>query len=129
MDRLHGWLHGLPWVVERPGIAEAPQLRWFGLECPPLRIRRLWLLTGSLGHFPIDELEVLVVLPTGSARPIVEAGDGTLIAAVGGEDSLVSLRFDAMDQADEMHLERALFVAYEACFAEPGSGGNQPPCR
>jgi hypothetical protein len=126
LDRLHGWLLGLPWVVERPGIAEAPQLRWFGLNCPPLHIRRLWLFTGSLGDFPTDELGVLVVVPTGAARPLVEAGDGTLVAAVGDQDSLVLLGFDTMDQVDDVRLERTLFVAYDACLAEPRWGCDQP---
>lgn len=115
-DRLCRWLLGLPWVVERPGIAEAPELRWFGLDCSPLGTRRLWLLTGTLSDVPNEDLGVLVVLPTDDARRIVAAGDWTFVATMGPEDSLLSLRLDAVDPIDGVRLERALLIAYDACF-------------
>jgi hypothetical protein len=112
---LHGWLLGLPWVVERPGLADAPRLRWFGLDCPPLGTRRLWLLTGSVGDFPTDDLGVLVVLPAAAALRIIDAGDGALVGPMGNEDSLISLSLETGDT----RLERVLLTAYDACLA-PG---------
>jgi hypothetical protein len=75
----------------------------------------LWLLSGSAGDFPTDELGVLVVLPTAAALRIVDAGDGALVAPMGNEDSLISLRLDTGDG----RLERVLLTTYDACLA-PG---------
>jgi hypothetical protein len=96
-------------------VADAPRLRWFGLDCPPLGTRRLWLLSGSVGELPTDELGVLVVLPTEAALRIVDAGDGALVAPMGNEDNLISLRLDTGDA----RLEQVLLTAYDACLA-PG---------
>jgi hypothetical protein len=110
-------------------MAEAPELRWYGLDCSPLGTRRLWLLMGTLGDRPTEDLGVLVVAPSDAARQILEAGDGTFVAQMGDEDSLVSLRLDTIDPIDDVRLERALLMAYDACFGEPRSDRTQPPCQ
>lgn len=117
MDRLHGWVLGLPWVVERPGVAEAPRLRWFALDCEPLGRRRLWLLTGALDGTASDDHVVHVVFPTPAGRDIVNTGLGRVVASVGDDHSLVSVRFDADEPVDDARLEHLLLLGYEASFA------------
>jgi len=116
VERLHDWLLSLPWVIERPGVAEAPGLRWFAVECEPLGRRRLWLLTGAFGNVDTDGFGVHVVFPTEAARRVVDAGVGAMVAALGDEHTLVSLRLETTELADHTHLERALLLGYEASF-------------
>jgi hypothetical protein len=116
IERLYGWLLGLPWVVERPGTSAAPRLRWFAVDCEPLGRRRLWLLTGALDDIATDEFGVHVVVPTPAARRIVDAGEGSVVAPIGDHHNLVSLRLDATQGADGAPLERMLLLGYEACF-------------
>jgi hypothetical protein len=116
VERLHGWLLGLPWVIERPGMAEAPGLRWFAVDCEPLGRRRLWLLTGAFGSVDTDGFGMHVVFPTAAARRIVDAGVGAVVAALGDEHNLVSLRLETTELADRAHLERMLLLGYEASF-------------
>ena len=117
MDHLHDWLLGLPWVVERPAMPEAPRLRWFAVDCEPLGRRQLWLMTGALGDMATDDLGVHVVLPMPDARRIVDGREGTVVAPVGDRHFLVSIHLDAIEPADHERLERALLLAYEASFA------------
>jgi hypothetical protein len=116
IESLCGWLLSLPWVVERPGMAEATGRRWFAVDCEPLGRRRLWLLTGPLGDDATDNFGVHVVLPTRSARRIAAAGRGSVVAPIGGEHHLLSLRLDASPAVDAAQLERLLLLGYEACF-------------
>jgi hypothetical protein len=55
---MHEWVLGLPWVVERPPWLWAPGIRAFAVDCEPLGLRRLWLVTG-FNH----GLRVAVVVP------------------------------------------------------------------
>jgi hypothetical protein len=107
----------LPWVVERPGTPEAPRLRWFAVDCPPLGRRQLWLLTGALGGIAADEFGVHVVLPTPAADRLAHAGEGSLFAPVGGRHHLVSVRLDETERAETARLERILLLGYEASLA------------
>jgi len=43
---LDAWVRSLPWVVERPRDERWPEVRVFDVDCPSLKRRRLWLLTG-----------------------------------------------------------------------------------
>ena len=43
---LEEWVLSLPWVVERPTDARWPEVRFFEVDCQPLRRRRVWLITG-----------------------------------------------------------------------------------
>ena len=116
VERLHGWLRGLPWVIERPGMVEAPGLRWFAVDCEPLGRRRLWLLTGAFGNVDTEGFGLHVVFPAATARRVVDAGVGAMVAALGDEHTLVSLRLETTELADHTHLERALLLGYEASF-------------
>jgi hypothetical protein len=116
IEHLYSWLLGLPWVVERSGMAEAPGLRWFVVDCEPLGRRRMWLLIGALGGTAADELGVHVVLPAPMARRIVAAGEGRVLASIQTDHRLVSLHLDAAHGADIGDLERVLLLGYDACF-------------
>src|SRR5437762_1068148 len=43
---LEAWITSLPWVVERPLNLGLRGGRTFAVDCEPLAIRRLWLVTG-----------------------------------------------------------------------------------
>jgi hypothetical protein len=45
-DPLEEWVLSLPWVVERPTDARWPDVRFFEVDCQPLRRHRVWLVTG-----------------------------------------------------------------------------------
>jgi hypothetical protein len=116
MERLNSWLLGLPWVVERPGLADVPGLRWFAIDCEPLGRRRLWVLTGPLGDMAPKWLCVTVVLPASTALGIVDDGDGALTARIGDQHWLVSLRIDTTNEANAARLEKVLLIGYDASF-------------
>jgi hypothetical protein len=116
IDRISDWVLGLPWVVERPGMAETPDLRWFAVDCEPLGRRRVWLLTGALGNLATDDFGVHVVLPTPAARQIADTGEGWVVAPIGVEHHLVSLRLDATLATDDARLETTLLLGYEAAL-------------
>jgi hypothetical protein len=113
IERLHGWALGLPWVVERPGIPDAPAVRLFAVDCEPLGRRRAWMATGPLVG-SADQLDVRVVLPLESARRVAGRGHGDLAAHIGNGRGLVCLR---LEPDDELLLHEVLLVAYEASFA------------
>src|SRR5262245_1352457 len=45
-DTFHDWILSLPWVVERPYVAGVRGVRAFAIDCQPLDIHRMWLVTG-----------------------------------------------------------------------------------
>jgi hypothetical protein len=98
-------------------MAEAPELRWFAVDCEPLDRRRLWVVTGAIGDIAADHPALHVVLPAPAARRIAEAGEGSEVASVGVEHYLVSLELDVTRAAGEARLEQILLLAYETCFA------------
>jgi hypothetical protein len=120
IDRLADWVLGLPWVVERPEIAEAPGLRWFAVDCEPLGRRRVWLLIGALSkpaqERAPDDFAVHVVLPTPAARWITDTGEGSVLAPIGVDHHLVSLELDATRVADDARVEATVLLGYEDSF-------------
>jgi hypothetical protein len=98
-------------------MAEAPELRWFAVDCEPLDRRRLWVVTGAIGDIAADHPALLVVLPAPAARRIADAGEGSEVASVGVEHYLVSLELHVTRAAGEARLEQILLLAYETCFA------------
>jgi hypothetical protein len=116
MRRLHRWVLGLPWVVARPGPTAMPGVRYFAVDCEPLGRRRLWLLTGSLGPVAANGWRVHIVVPASTSLRMVGAGDAVLVAPIGVEHDLVSLRARP-DRAGAAQLERMLLVGYEASLS------------
>jgi len=73
-DTFHDWILSLPWVVERPYVLGIRGVRAFAIDCPPLDIRRMWLVTG-LPHrraiaLIVDNLRAERYEASGLATPI-----------------------------------------------------------
>ena len=45
LGNVYEWILSLPWVVERPDGLGTPGVR-FAVDCEPLDLRQLWLVTG-----------------------------------------------------------------------------------
>jgi hypothetical protein len=74
-EHLHEWVLSLPWVVERQHSL-APGVRTFVVDCEPLALRRLWLVTGLGRQDARLPTTVTVVLPGDAAETAEEAGWG-----------------------------------------------------
>ena len=99
----YAWVLGLPWVVERP-YELAPGVRTFAVDCPPLDIRRLWLVTG-FGSAGVDVPQVSVIVPTevssavedaGWGRPIVSMPAGHVLMGIGAESASAPVDVEAL---------------------------------
>jgi hypothetical protein len=75
LNRIHTFVISLPWVVERPH-AFAQHLRMFAVDCEPLELQRLWLVTSLGGEAAAGESRVQVILPKAEARRAEKAGWG-----------------------------------------------------
>jgi len=105
---LHEWVLSLPWVVERPYSVGAPGVRIFAVDCGPIGVRRVWLVTGlpnSSGIAVIVSEELADDLDTiNLAQPL---------APMPASHVLTSLCPDA----DEIAIERVLLEAYSSALA------------
>ena len=75
LERIHTFVLSLPWVVERPH-AFADGIRMFAVDCEPLGLERLWLVTGIGGEPSAEGMRVEVILPKAEARRAEKAGWG-----------------------------------------------------
>jgi hypothetical protein len=75
LERIHRLVLSLPWVVEQPH-AFAAGLRMFVVDCEPLGLRRLWLVTGVGAESTVGGARVEVILPVPVARRAERAGWG-----------------------------------------------------
>jgi hypothetical protein len=78
IDQLHDWVLSLPWVVERPYSLGWGGVRIFAIDCPPIDVRKVWLVTGLVTASGIavvvpdevaDEFEVLDLARSLSPMP------------------------------------------------------------
>jgi hypothetical protein len=103
IDGLRAWVLSLPFVNERTGEGADAKLREFLVDCPPLRIRRIWLVMQASGP------------------------DSEVLAFVTHDDGDVSCVGLGMPQitSDPAHVEAVLLVAYQSAFVEswPSNGG------
>ena len=95
VDGLRAWALSLPFVRESPGVEGDTSVHELVIDCPPLHIRRVWLLI-SVGE-PEDEVLAFITHDDG------------------GDVSCV--RFTPPPISDPRDLEAALLVAYESAFA------------
>ena len=102
-DEFHEWILSLPWVVERPGIPDAPGVRTFAIACDPLDVRQVWLITG----LPPGR-RVAVVVPSSLAVEWEMHGVGRAIAPMPSRYTLFGLR----READGTDIERAVLETY-----------------
>ena len=89
---LRAWVMSLPFVEERGTDAEDTDFREFVIDCPPLQIRRIWLLMAAVDA----ECEVMA-----------------FITHADGDVSCIELS----TSVDTRDVEAALLLAYESTFA------------
>jgi hypothetical protein len=109
-DDMHEWILSLPWVVERPYSVGTPGVRSFGVECEPLGVRQLWLITGLQRALDSDEFGVAVIVPAEVADQIETAGRGRSLAPMPGSHAMVAVYSDAI--AARAELEALVLTAY-----------------
>jgi hypothetical protein len=102
---LDDWVLSLPWVVERPDDARSPGVRVYGVDCPPLGRRRIFLLTGLGAHGERDPKGVAGVLPERAARAATDDGWAVREETLPAGHVLVTLR-------DDTDVEALVLAAY-----------------
>jgi hypothetical protein len=103
IDGLRAWVLSLPFVSEhRRGEGDA-ELREFVVDCPPLHIRRIWLV-------------MCVTEPDHEMLAFITHDDGGITCVGFGMRHMAS---------DPGHVEAALLLAYQSAFvgSSPSSGG------
>lgn len=102
IDGLRAWALSLPFVNEQMGEERDDDLREFVVDCPPLRIRRVWLV-------------MRVTEPDHELLAFVTHGDGDISCVGFGMPQMSS---------DPAHVEAALLFAYQSTFVGswPGTG-------
>ena len=112
LDRIHEWVLSLPWVTEQPH-ALAPGVRTFGVDCEPLGLRRLWLVTGLGQQSDAAPSSIAVVLPNDAAQAAQEAGWGVFRAPMPANHVLMQAE-SATESAD---VEALVLTAYGCAMA------------
>jgi hypothetical protein len=109
-DALHEWVLSLPWVVERHYSFGVRGVRIFAVDCPPLDVREVWLVTGM----PMSS-GVAVVVPLALAADFEILNLAVPIAPMPAEHVLASMCSDA----DERDVERVVLSAYTSSLGPP----------
>jgi hypothetical protein len=102
-DPFHDWILSLPWVVERPPVAGIRGVRAFAVDCQPLDIRRMWLVTG----LPLGR-GIALVVENSRAEAYEAAGVATPITPMPARHTMVGLSEDL----GEAELERVILDVY-----------------
>ena len=110
LDDFHEWLVSLPWVVERPYSLDTPGVHCFGVDCPPLGRRQLWLMTGLQTHVDVDGMGLAVIVPTDIAYDLEDRDRGRIVAPMPTDHALVRVYGEAL--AGRRHLEALALAAY-----------------
>jgi hypothetical protein len=105
------WVLSLPWVVERP-YELAPGVRSFAVDCPPLSIRRVWLVTG-LGASADGAMPVSVIVPRAVSSMIENAGWGRRMVDLPADHVLMGV--DARDASADV--EALVLTGYRYAMA------------
>ena len=87
----HEWVLSLPWTVERPYSLETPGVRCFGIDCPPLGRRRMWMLTGLQRTADPTGLGLAVIVPQTAAAEVESLGWGCTVAAMPAGQALATV--------------------------------------
>ena len=106
------WVRSLPWVVERP-YELAPGVRTFAVDCPPLAIRRLWLVTG-LEPSSTAAPQLSVIVPVEVSWEIDNAGWGTHVAKLSAGHVLMSA---PAHEGGAVDVEALVLTAYRHAMA------------
>jgi hypothetical protein len=106
--RLHEWISSLPWVVERTPTFGPDGLRTFAVDCEPLGLRRLWLVTGLS-----PRRGVAVIVPVALADDLELVGLARSISPMPAGYELV----EAVAGVTCDELERIVIEAYESAMS------------
>jgi hypothetical protein len=106
-DDLHEWILGLPWVVERHYEFGVRGVRIFALDCAPLEVRAVWLVTG----LPMSS-GVAVVVPLELAEDLDVLALAEPIAPMPAGHALASV----CSASDDQDVERVVLAAYAAAL-------------
>ena len=107
---IHEWVLSLPWVVERPYSLATPGVRCFGVECEPLGLRQLWLVTGLVDNAPSSDASITVIVPREAADDIEAAGWGRPISPMPYGHMLMSVDGPVFDRRRDV--EALVLTAY-----------------
>lgn len=99
----HDWILSLPWVVERSYVAGVRGVRAFAIDCRPLDIRRMWLVTG-LRH----DRAIALIVDNSQAEAYEVAGVATPITPMPALHTMIGLSEDL----GETDLERVILEVY-----------------
>jgi hypothetical protein len=117
IDELHRWAMGLPFVEELESVPSAPDVRRFAIDCPPLRLSAVWLLTGMFEpEVPERAVNVYAVLPQSVAEAVVGVG-GKLGPDLSDDRRLVAMGAPARP-GELLGLEDVLMTAYSLAFSD-----------
>jgi hypothetical protein len=106
----HQWVLSLPWIVERPYSLGSPGVRCFGVDCPPLGRKQMWLLTGLQGGSDAASLGLAVIVPTEAALELEDLGWGRTVAPMPVGHALVTVSDERFERREE--LEALVLTAY-----------------
>jgi hypothetical protein len=100
------WVLSLPWVVERPYSLGISGVRMFAVDCGPLEVRHVWLLTGLFG----EENDVAVIVPADVGDELEAAGVAMPMAPMPPGHVLTRLR--TIPRLAPTELEAVILDAY-----------------
>lgn len=115
LDDFHDWVLGLPWVIERPYSLGTPGVRSFAVDCEPLGLRQLWLLTGLQRELEVDGNGIAVIVPLPAAAAIEDAGWGRTVALMPAGRVVVTVSRDAVGRRE--HIEALVLTAYNCAMS------------
>ena len=121
LENIHDWVLSLPWVTERPH-ALAAGVRMFGVDCEPLGVSRLWLVTGLGPQTPALSSSLAVVLPLSSAQMAQDAGWGAFRVPMPANHVLVQAEVGT-ELAD---IEALVLTAYGCAMSSEGGRDSSP---
>jgi hypothetical protein len=117
IDQLTRWVLGLPWAIELPATPSDPTVRRFGIDCPPLGCRAVWLLVGSFDAAALPD-EIHVALPDAIATIAVAVGWATPGADIRDGRFLVGVATPTTG-TELQGLQAVLQLAYQCAFPPP----------
>ena len=108
LDNVHDWILSLPRVVERPYGLGSPGVRTFAVDCQPLDLRQLWLVTGLSAPRASSALGAAVIVPAELAEGLATVGLAEPMSPMPDGRVLTRIR----DDAHRVDIE---LVIFEAC--------------
>ena len=115
LEPIHRWVLSLPWVIERPFGCGAPEVRSFAVDCEPLGLRRMWLVTGIRTNTVRESDDVAVILPRPMATAAEHTGSGRVLASMSTDHVLVA----PCASSAVIDTQRLILAAYNHAMSSP----------